>query len=90
VAERRGLGHQPSRTPAVDQSTQLLALAVAVAVGVAAILLIVNRQRRDREEETRESPFATSTEGEKRCPKCGMGNLWTETRCNTCGSKLPV
>jgi hypothetical protein len=73
----------------VDQSTQLLALAVATAVGVAAILLIVNRQRRDREDATRESPFATSTEGEKRCPKCGMGNLWTDARCISCGSKLP-
>jgi len=35
-----------------------------------------------------ESPFAVSTEGEKRCPKCGMGNLWTERRCITCGAAL--
>ena len=25
-----------------------------------------------------DSPFAVSTEGMKICPKCGMGNLWTE------------
>jgi hypothetical protein len=73
----------------VDQQTQLLALAIAVLVGVAAILLIVRRQRRDREDRTRESPFGSSTEGEKRCPKCGMGNLWTDKTCISCGARLP-
>jgi hypothetical protein len=73
----------------VDPQTQLLALAIAVLVGVAAMLLIVNRQRRDREDRTRESPFATSTEGEKRCPKCGMGNLWTDKTCISCKAPLP-
>ncbi len=37
---------------------------------------------------TAESPFAVSTEGEKVCPKCGMGNLWTESRCISCGGAL--
>jgi len=73
----------------VDQQTQLLALAIAVLVLVAAILLIRNRQRRDREDRTRESPFGSSTEGEKRCPKCGMGNLWTDKNCISCGARLP-
>jgi hypothetical protein len=73
----------------VDQQTQLLALAISVLVGGVAILLIVNRQRRDREDRTRESPYATSTEGEKRCPKCGMGNLWTDKNCISCRSRLP-
>jgi hypothetical protein len=73
----------------VDPQTQLLALAIAVLVGVAAMLLIVNRQRREREDRTRESPFATSTEGEKRCPKCGMGNLWTDKTCISCKAPLP-
>ena len=73
----------------MDQQTQLLALAIALAVGVIAVLLIRNRQRRDRDDATRESPFATSTEGEKRCPKCGMGNLWTDQTCITCGARLP-
>ena len=27
-----------------------------------------------------ESQFAVSTEGTKICPRCGMGNLWTERR----------
>jgi uncharacterized protein (DUF983 family) len=32
--------------------------------------------------------LATSTEGMKVCPKCGMGNLWTERRCSACGQAL--
>ena len=73
----------------MDQSTQLLALAIAVAVVVVALLLIVNRQRQQREDATRENPYAVSTEGEKRCPKCGMGNLWTDSTCISCKAKLP-
>ena len=70
-------------------STELLVLTIAAIVGIVAVLLILNRQRRDREAATRESPFGTSTEGEKRCPSCGMGNLWTDTTCISCGARLP-
>jgi len=73
----------------VDQQTQLLALVIAVAVLAVAILLIRNRQRCDRQDAAGESPYATSTEGEKRCPKCGMGNLWTDRTCISCGARLP-
>jgi hypothetical protein len=72
----------------VDQQTQLLALAIAFVVVLIAVILIFNRQRRERDEATVESPFGASTEGEKRCPKCGMGNMWTDTRCISCGTKL--
>lgn len=72
----------------MDQQTQLLALAIAIVVIIVAIVLIMNRQRREREDATAESPFAISTEGEKRCPKCGMGNLWTDTTCISCGAHL--
>ena len=72
----------------MDQQTQLLALAISVIVVIVAIVLIMNRQRRDRADATAESPFATSTEGEKRCPKCGMGNMWTDRTCITCGARL--
>ena len=72
----------------MDQTTQLVVLAVAAAVGLIALFLITSRQRRDRAAATRESPFATSTEGEKRCPNCGMGNLWTENRCIACKAPL--
>ena len=73
----------------MDQQTQLLGLVIAVAVLAVAILLIRNRQRRDRKDAAGESPYATSTEGEKRCPKCGMGNLWTDRTCISCGARLP-
>ena len=73
----------------MDQPTQLLALLIAVAVLALAIGLIANRQRRERRDATGESPFGTSTEGEKRCPKCGMGNLWTDRTCISCGARLP-
>ena len=72
----------------MDHTTQLLVLIAAAALALFALLLMVSRQRRDRSAATRESPFATSTEGEKRCPKCGMGNLWTETRCIACKAPL--
>jgi hypothetical protein len=88
VIGRRGPAHQPPRTATVDQQTQLLALAIAVIVVIVAIVLIMNRQRRDRREAAAESPFATSTEGDKRCPKCGMGNLWTDRTCISCGTRL--
>jgi len=73
----------------VDQTSQLLALTIAVATLAIAIAVIRDRQRRDRQEARQESPYATSTEGEKRCPKCGMGNMWTDRNCISCGSLLP-
>jgi hypothetical protein len=73
----------------VTQADQLLALVVAAGIGVLATLVILRRQRHDVEARTQESPFAASTEGEKRCPKCGMGNLWTERTCSVCGARLP-
>jgi uncharacterized protein (DUF983 family) len=30
-----------------------------------------------------------STEGMKRCPSCGTGNLVTDANCMTCGKRLP-
>ena len=73
----------------MDQTQQLLALVIAALVGLLAVLLIARRQRIEREEGAAESPFAASTEGEKRCPKCGMGNLWTDSTCISCGADLP-
>lgn len=73
----------------MDQTTQLLFLVLASLVGVFAVLLIMRRQRVDAEAATRESPFGVSTEGEKRCPNCGMGNLWTDRNCISCKARLP-
>ena len=73
----------------MDQTQQLIALVIAALMGLMAIVFILRRQRLDREEGPKESPFATSTEGEKRCPNCGMGNMWTNQRCVSCGADLP-
>lgn len=67
-----------------DQGLLLGLGLVAAVAGVLAVLAILQRDRRRRE-----SPFAASTEGEKRCPACGMGNLWTDARCVSCGADLP-
>jgi hypothetical protein len=70
------------------EQAQILAITLAAGVGVLATLGILRKQR-GALQPPRESPFAASTEGEKRCPKCGMGNLWTDDRCISCGGKLP-
>jgi hypothetical protein len=73
----------------MDQPTLLAALLVASGVGILALLLVLRRQRREREDETRESPIAMSSEGIKLCPSCATENLWTDTRCVSCGRHLP-
>jgi hypothetical protein len=73
----------------MDQTQQLVvALTLAAVLGILATLAILRRQRRALEP-PRESPFAASTEGETLCPQCGMGNLWTDDRCISCGARLP-
>ena len=86
----RGIGGRGTgdRGYAMDQTQQLLALTVAAAFGIVATIGILRKQRRALEPPP-ESQFAAATEGEKRCPKCGMGNLWTHDRCISCGAKLP-
>ena len=73
----------------MDQTTQLIAVVIAALVGLLAVLVILRRQRHEVEDATRESPFATSTEGMKRCPSCGTGNLVTDSNCLNCGKRLP-
>jgi len=73
----------------MEQTQVLLALVGAASLGVVATLFILRRQRKEAEAASPpESPFAASTEGEKRCPHCGMGNLWTDSRCVSCGRPL--
>jgi hypothetical protein len=71
----------------MDQSLLLL-LAIAAIVALGAWALIRMRLNRDSRDAARDSPLATSTEGMKVCPACGMGNLWTERRCSACGKEL--
>ncbi len=66
-----------------------LGLISATGLGVLAMLVIVRRQRREVEEAAHESPYAASTEGSKRCAKCGMGNVWTDHNCIACHARLP-
>lgn len=73
----------------MDQSTQFLALIVAAAVGVFAAFGILRRQRKETEHLDRESPYAVSSEGMKRCSACGFGNLVTDRDCASCGKRLP-
>ena len=72
----------------MDQTTQILALILVAALGIAAVVLILRRER-VTEEATRDTPFAVATEGMKRCPSCGMGNLVTDDTCSSCGKRLP-
>ena len=73
----------------MDQTTQLLFLIAATGIGIAAMLIMLRRQRVDRDRLTRDNPYATSTEGEKRCPNCGMFNSWTSRNCISCKHRLP-
>jgi hypothetical protein len=74
----------------MDQ-TQILALIGAAIIGIVATILILRRPRQQEEEAeaTRDNPFAVSTEGMKRCPNCGFGNLVTDATCSSCGRSLP-
>lgn len=70
-------------------TTALILLLAAASVGLVAVVLIVWRDRRAADDASRESPYAASSEGEKRCPQCNGGNLSTDDQCVYCGSKLP-
>jgi hypothetical protein len=72
----------------MDMNTALLLIVVAAAIGIVGTIAIMRRQRRALEAAGRESPFAIATEGMKRCPSCGMGNLVTDNDCSSCGKPL--
>jgi uncharacterized membrane protein len=72
----------------MEYETQIFLLFTAATVGLLAGLAVILKERREAAATT-ESPFGVSTEGEKRCPHCGMGNLWTDRNCITCGKRLP-
>jgi hypothetical protein len=61
----------------------LLALVTAAIVGLLAVVAILRRRSA-----ADDNPLASSTEGEKVCPRCGMGNLWTDRTCISCGASL--
>jgi hypothetical protein len=73
----------------MDQTTQLLLVIGLAIIGILASIAILDRNRRSAASDARESPFAASTEGMKRCPNCGTGNLVTDANCSNCGKRLP-
>lgn len=66
----------------------LLALVVSIVVVMVALARIATRPRTVAGESAADSPIGVSTEGMKACPRCGMGNLWTERSCSACGAEL--
>ena len=72
----------------MNPSTLLPLLIAAALIAVLAAIVMLRRQRHDREAAAVESPYAVSSEGQKRCPSCGMFNLWTDRNCISCGKKL--
>ena len=72
----------------MDQTSQILALIGIAALGILAVVVILRRDR-VAGQPPRESPYAASTEGMKRCPSCGTANLVMRATCATCGRKLP-
>src|SRR5450759_3885273 len=78
----------PGEGAGMDQ-THLLLLAIAVVVALGAVAIIRDRIRHEEAGATSpDLPFAVSSEGMKICPKCGMGNLWTDRTCMTCKAAL--
>jgi uncharacterized paraquat-inducible protein A len=73
----------------MDQTYLFLAVIAFAVFGILAVIHISRRNRQEPEVEASESPFAISTEGMKRCPFCGTGNLVTDATCSNCGKHLP-
>ena len=72
----------------MNQTQLLIVLTIVTAVAILALLVHVRRLRHDSAPPP-ENLYAASTEGEKRCPRCGMGNLWTDRNCISCKARLP-
>jgi hypothetical protein len=72
----------------MDQPFLLILIAAVVIAMLALARLLTRPATPTSEPAAPESPFAVSTEGMKTCPECGMGNLWTERSCSSCGASL--
>jgi hypothetical protein len=66
----------------------LAALVLAIVIVMVALARILVRPRSPVGDVAVDSPFGVSSEGMKVCPKCRMGNLWTESRCISCAAAL--
>jgi hypothetical protein len=72
----------------MDQTTALVLLIVVALIGIGATLAIMRRPGRSAATEPADRPLGIATEGMKRCPNCGVGNLVTESTCSNCGKRL--
>ena len=71
----------------------LIALVAAAVLGLIASITLLRRERQAAVATAGdvEAPsFAVATEGMKRCPRCGMGNLVTDRTCAACKKPLPA
>ena len=70
----------------------LIALVAAALIGLIASITMLRRDRLAAEAtagNVQAHSFAVSTEGMKRCPTCGMGNLVSDRTCASCKKPLP-
>jgi uncharacterized membrane protein len=72
----------------MDYEIQIFLLFAAATVALLAALAVILKERREATAAAA-NQFGVSTEGEKRCPHCGMGNLWMDRNCIVCGKRLP-
>jgi hypothetical protein len=63
-------------------------LLLVAAIGLLVIISVWGMVTARRPSTDPTGGLATSTEGMKVCPKCGMGNLWTQSRCAACKRPL--
>jgi hypothetical protein len=71
----------------MDLAQALLLIIATSMTGLLAILTALIRERRAHRLPV-ENPYAAATEGDKRCPKCGMGSPWIARHCISCGTRL--
>ena len=67
--------------------------ASAAVVGLIASIMVLRHERQVAEAtagDVEAHSFAVATEGMKRCPSCGMGNLVTDRTCAACKKPLPA
>jgi hypothetical protein len=71
----------------------LVALVAAAVIGLIASIMVLRRERQAAEAtagDVAAHSFAVATEGMKRCPSCGMGNLVSDRTCAACKKQLPA
>ena len=75
----------------MDDLTLIALVAAAVLGLIASVTLLRERQAAEATAGDVEAhSFAVATEGMKRCPNCGMGNLVTDRTCAACKKPLPA